>query len=62
MAEQRARRGGKKNRKWDRFKIKCTIYSNERRQEKNQKRKLRKHLKHHPRDGQAQRALEAIRI
>jgi hypothetical protein len=43
-------KGGKKNRKFGRDKIKCERYRRERRREKNKVKKVCKHLKKHPND------------
>jgi hypothetical protein len=55
-----AHKGGKKNRKWGRNKIKCQRYALERRGEKNKVKKLKKHLRHHPEDVQAKSRLTKL--
>ena len=62
MAGNISRRGGKKNRKHGRFKLKCAAYTARRRYEKNKKRKLLRHLKHHGNDRQAVHAAANIFI
>lgn len=51
--EKKARRGGKKNRKWGRNKKFCERYRAEGRREINKAARLARHLKHHPNDLQA---------
>lgn len=55
-----AHKGGKKNRKYGRNKTVCERYSREGREEKNKARRLRRHLKKYPEDGEATKALKAI--
>lgn len=50
------------NRKFGRNKLKCARYRNEQRQEKNQKRRLAKHLVMHSNDRQAFHAHQNIKI
>lgn len=45
MAGNRARKTGKKNRKWNRNKLFCVRYSNENRRDKNKLRRINHHLK-----------------
>ena len=49
-----------KNRKYDRNRQTCAIYSNEQRAEKSKARKLAKHLKLAPWDDKARAAFEAL--
>jgi len=60
MAGNPTRKGGRKNRKHGRFKLKCAAYASSHRQEKNKKRKLLRHLKKHPNDNHAESAVKAL--
>lgn len=57
-----AKKGGKKNRKYGRNKVRgqAVAYSNEGRKRKNQLRKLKRHIKYHPEDVQAEKSLQLI--
>jgi hypothetical protein len=57
-ASGQAPKKGKKNRKHGRNKKVCEQYRREGRQEKNRKRRIRRHLKRHPDDRVALRALQ----
>jgi hypothetical protein len=54
------KKGRNGNKTHGRNKLKCAAYRNERRGEKNQKRKLMKHLARHPGDVQALEALKGL--
>jgi hypothetical protein len=56
MAEKH-HKGGKKNRKHGRNKKWCERYRAENRRAKNKAKRLARHLKHHPNDRQAARAV-----
>lgn len=60
MSSGISRKGGKKNRKWKRNLVKCARYSSEHRYEKNKVRNLRKHLKMHVSDAQANKAFAGL--
>jgi len=51
---------GKKNRKHGRNAVYCTRYRNEGRGLRNKKRKIRRHIKRHPGDASAVKALAAL--
>lgn len=55
-----ARKGGKKNRKWSRFKLKCDSYRRSHRREINKLRRLRRHLKAHSNDHVAVRCAAGL--
>lgn len=60
MSSGTVRKGGKKNRKWKRFILKCARYRAENRQEKNKARKLARHLRCHGTDKQALKAYKSL--
>lgn len=59
MSFQR-KKGKKGSKKYGRNKIKCERYSREKRREKNKIRKIRKHLRTHPRNKVAQKRLNEL--
>ncbi|MFQ6011539.1 MAG: hypothetical protein ACE5KG_05150 [Nitrososphaerales archaeon] len=61
MAKKKANRGGKKGRKIGRSKEKCQRYRAAGTREKNKIRKVRKHVRRHPNDAVARRALDLLK-
>lgn len=61
MAENKTRKGGKKNRKHGRMTKWCQRYALSNRRNKNKVRRLRRHIARHPGDGTATACMKNLR-